>query len=188
MDSGRVQVVILAEDVQHDVFLRRFLKAIGKADHRQIRTPPFPAGRGCGEQFVRRNYPIELREYRKRASRVALWFFLVTDADDHSVDQRRQKLSKSLVDAGINQLPTDREAIAILIPKRNIETWIKYLKGEAVDETTDYSPPKHEVKKDLVKPAADRLAAFYRAGWILPLDCPDSLRRSVNELKRVLAL
>jgi hypothetical protein len=111
----------------------------------------------------------------------------VTDADILSVEQRRQKLSTALVAVEIPSL-TDQEQVAILIPKRNIETWIKYLRGESVDETTDYCGPKHEVKKQVVQPAVDRLEELYRASGTLPDDCPDSLRQAIEELKRVLAL
>jgi hypothetical protein len=182
MGSRRVQIVILAEDRQHDVFLRRFLKAIDKADGRQIRTVPFPAGRGSGEQFVRENYPDQLRAHRSKANHMALQLFVVTDADVLSVDQRRQQLSAPLIAAGI-PLPMDGESLAILIPKRNIETWIYYLNGQSVDETTTY---RKLARAGECQPAVDRLAAFYRAGWSLPTDCPDSLRRAVEELKRVL--
>jgi hypothetical protein len=187
MGSQGVQVVILAEDLQHSVFLERFLKAIRKDLSRRIRTVPFPAGRGSGEQFVRKNYPVELLAYRNKATRLAIKLFVVTDADVLSVEQRRQQLSTPLVDAGI-PLPTDQEAVAILIPKRNIETWIKYLRGESVDETTDYCGPKHAVRKQVVQPAVDRLEELYRTGWTLPIDCPDSLRQAIEELKRVLIL
>jgi hypothetical protein len=182
MGSRRVQVVIRAEDRQHDVFLRRFLKAIDKADGRQIRTVPFPAGRGSGEQFVRENYPDQLRAHRSKANHMALQLFVVTDADVLSVEQRRQQLSAPLVAAGL-PLPTEGEAVAILIPRRNIETWIYYLDGQSVDETTTYRKLAREGE---CQPAVDHLAGLYRTGWTLPDDCPDSLRQSVEELKRIL--
>jgi hypothetical protein len=184
MGSRRVQIVILAEDRQHDVFLRRFLKAIGKADERQIRTVPFPAGRGSGEQFVREKYPVELRAHRSKANHLAVQLFVVTDADVLLVEQRRQQLSAPLVDAGIS-LPTHGEAVAILIPRRNIETWIYYLNGQSVDETTTYRKLAREGE---CQTAVDRFEELYRSGWTLPDDCPDSLRQSVEELKRVLVL
>ena len=33
----------------------------------------------------------------------------------------------------------DNERIAFVVPKRNIETWLEYLRGNDVDETTAYS-------------------------------------------------
>jgi hypothetical protein len=182
MGSQGVQVVILAEDLQHSVFLERFLKAIRKDLGRRIRTVSFPAGRSSGEQFVRKNYPAELLSYRNKATRLAIKLFVVTDADVLSVDQRRQQLSAPLIDAGI-PLPADGESVAILIPRRNIETWIYYLDGQNVDETTTY---RKLVCEGECRPAVDRLAGLYRMGWTLPDDCPDSLRQSVEELKRVL--
>jgi hypothetical protein len=113
---------------------------------------------------------------------MALQHFVVTDADVLSVEQRRQQLSAPLVAAGIPVL-TDDEAVAILIPRRNIETWIYYLNGQSVDEATTYRKLAREGE---CQPAVDRLAGLYRTGWTLPVDCPDSLRLSVEELKRIL--
>ena len=118
----------------------------------------------------------------RRAKHLALKLIVVTDADTLSVDERRRRLSASLnlvdePEAGPG------EAVALLIPCRNIETWIYYLSGEDVDETTEY---RHLDRAGDCQPAVDRLVAWYRSGWTLPDDCPDSLRRAVEELKRIL--
>jgi hypothetical protein len=62
---------------------------------------------------------------------------VLTDADTHTVEARALQLAGA---ARAMDLP-DRdpsEGVAILIPKRNIETWIAYLNGSTVDETTEY--------------------------------------------------
>jgi len=69
-----------------------------------------------------------------------------------------------------------------LIPRRNIETWIHHLSGQTVDEATTY--PKLD-REGACQPGVDRLVAIFRSGEI-PGDCPDSLRRAIEELKRVL--
>lgn len=85
----------------------------------------------------------------------------------------------------LSQLPKDRsgdEAIAFLIPKRHIETWVLCLKGDHVDEETDY----HSREVDhLIKPAALTLWAWTRDPATAPLHCAESLRTAFPELRRI---
>lgn len=57
----RAQVIVLCEDKQHSVFAYRFLKR--RTNHR-IRVIAAPPGEGSGEQFVREQYPHQLRALR----------------------------------------------------------------------------------------------------------------------------
>ncbi len=108
---------------------------------------------------------------------------MVIDADDHSTAERRQHLVASLDSSNVRPWSTD-EAVAILIPRRNIETWIHYLMGRAVDELTSY--PKLKDRQSECQPAIDWLMEWHRSGRQIPDDCPDSLRQAVEELKRIL--
>jgi hypothetical protein len=182
MGSRRVRVVILAEDLQHDVFCRKFLNAIDKGGRWQFRSKVSPSGRGSGEQFVRKRFPSELETFRTDAKLLAIRLLVVIDADVLLVDQRRQQLNAPLIATGV-ALPSDKEALAILIPRRNIETWISYLEGKPTDETTLYP---HLQREGDCKRAVEQLAVLYKSGAGLPDDCPDSLRRAVEELKRIL--
>jgi hypothetical protein len=125
-----------------------------------------------------------LNTYRQKAARLALKLAVITDADTLSVDERHRRLAAELSARGIDP-PDPSEAVAILIPRRNIETWISYLKGQPVDEVTDYKKPTPPPERQCL-PAVDQLVAWYRKGWTIPDDCPDSLRRAVEELKRIL--
>ena len=68
------------------------------------------------------------------------------------------------------------EKIAVFVPRRNIETWIKYLGGEQVSETARY--PKLPQARDCY-PAVDRFLEIARTR--VPSDCPDSLRRAIQD-------
>ena len=57
------QVIVLCEDKQHSVFVYRFLKR--RTNHR-IRVVSAPASEGSAEQFVREQYPRELKALRLR--------------------------------------------------------------------------------------------------------------------------
>lgn len=190
MSDRRCEVVILGEDRQQLVFLHRFLRGIDRNGRRfrNYREIPPPAGAGSGEQFVRTRYPVELRAHRSRAARAAVKLAVLIDADNYTVTERHRHLVMSLTDSQLTDR-TDAEAVAILIPRRNIETWIHYLMGKEVDEVETY--PK--LRRGNVRfegdcqPAVDRLLEWYTSGWsTIPDDCPDSLRRGIEELKRIL--
>ena len=77
----------------------------------------------------------------------------------------------------IEQRRTD-EHIAVLVPKRNIETWIVYLQGISVDEESDYK--RHPLAENC-KQAGIALAE--QLGQELEAGCPQSLQIARDELK-----
>ena len=81
--SRRVNIVLLCEDTQQEVFLRRFLKKMGW-DSRRIRIERAPGGTGSGEQFVRTKFPTELRAYRQNRNRDPA--LLVASADPRRLE------------------------------------------------------------------------------------------------------
>ena len=130
MSKRYSQIVILCEDRQHEVFIRHFLKKRHNITARQIRVVICPQGRGAGEQYVRREYPIQVKVLRqKRHFSKAL--VTMIDADTLTVSERLKQLFP---------LPIETEKIVRLVPKRNIETWIHYLNNDlpSVNETDTY--------------------------------------------------
>lgn len=163
-------VIVLAEDQRHQRFIRHYLYRLGYEQH-DIRFEPLPNGRGSGEQWVRDRYSKLAAAYRARHARTAL--VVAIDADMHLVRERR------------NQLPSERsadEAIAILIPKRHIETWILCLTGEHVDENTDY---RVRPVDDSIKIAAATAWAWSRDSDAVPPHCIESLQAALPELRRI---
>ena len=49
------RIVVLAEDIRHQSFVRRYLYQLDYKTH-DIRFESLPSGRGCGEQWVRQRY------------------------------------------------------------------------------------------------------------------------------------
>lgn len=134
--SRTVNVVILCEDRQHEAFARRFLALAGKGTRVQ-RVEISPKGRGSGEQFVRTRFAKELAFYRARQHRVEQALVVVVDADGKDALAREAQLAEVATEAG--QEPRKAgERVAIFVPARNIETWLAYLDGQDVDETTLY--------------------------------------------------
>ncbi len=182
MSQRRVQIVILCEDRQQEVFARHFLKKRGFFG--QVRAKICPPGSQSGEQYVRIQYPKEVRAYRQNRNRVSIGLVVLIDADTGELYERFNQLERSLSeDSLLNRQPD--EAIAIFIPKRNIETWIHYLQGETVDEETGYG--KFEKNESTCKPYVENLAEqCYSQN--LPEDAPESLQAACREFQRLLPL
>jgi len=139
----RVQLVLLCEDSQHEAFSRRFLSAAGW-ETRAMRVEKAPAGRGAGEQFVRLQFPKELRAHRSRPARQAL--VIMVDGNSVGVEGRARELGQACRDADVPEREAD-EAVAVFVPTWNIETWLAYLDGADVDEGRgDY--PKLDRERD----------------------------------------
>jgi hypothetical protein len=89
---------------------------------RTIKARPAPAGRGSGEQYVRERYPVEVGYYRDRSSHRKAALVVGIDADVGSVAEHKRELDDALKREGRDERKPG-EAIALLVPKRNIETW-----------------------------------------------------------------
>jgi hypothetical protein len=168
--SRASQIIVLAEDKRHQNFVRRYLQRLGY-ENRAIRMQDLPSGRGSGEQWVRERFANAVATYRGRHPQTAL--VVVIDADMRPVQER------------FRQLPSNRsedESIAILVPKRHIETWILCLNEERVDERTDYRSRHID---GLIKPAAETLFKWSRATATPSSHCVESLQTAFPELQRI---
>jgi len=177
--SDFAQVVILCEDRQQEVFARHFLVSCG-VHPRRIRASICPKGKLAGEQYVRETFPKEVRAYRSRSAYLNIGLIVMTDADVKSVTERQRTLDDVLGHDGQARREA-AERIAIFIPKRNVETWIHYLMGEAVNETDVY--PKLATEGDC-KPFVARVAV--KSEYRLTADVPPSLRLACGELTHIL--
>ncbi len=118
------QFVVLCEDLQSQVFIRRALISAG-ANPRRIRQVALPAtvNGGAGHDYVIKHYPIEVRAFRTQNAKASTFLVAHIDADDRTVAERHAQLAESLKDDG--GAPREpQESIVELVPKRNIETWI----------------------------------------------------------------
>lgn len=163
--------ILLGEDQVHVNFVRRWLLNEG-ISARQIRVREVAAdatGDG-GEKYVRQQFPAEVQYYRARANHRRIALIVIIDADLETVARRKQQLEHSLGD-----LPRQRaERIALVVPRRNIETWLMVLLEPStanIDEDTDF---KHAFRRRSAKAceeAGPRFAEFLRREPI-PGDLP----------------
>jgi len=179
MSMRRVKIVLLCEDSQHEAFTRRFLVGMGW-NKRELRVEKNPSARVSGEQWVREKFVKELEAYRSRKSRAASALIAIIDADTTGLKGPRDRINELEKACAVKGIPfrTRDEAVAIAVPKRNIETWIHYLNGESVDEEkTVYT--KLAAERDC-KPAVDKLLALCKSTG-LEQDAPSALAAACNE-------
>ena len=176
-------VIVLAEDERHQRFVRHFLYQKGLSTH-QIRMEPLPSGKGCGEQWVREQYPTAVNAYRERSGggRAKTALVVVIDADTDTVDRRSRQLRESLTQLGLSDRAAN-EAITHFIPKRNIETWVLFLHCRRVDEDTDYS--RDSDVDQLIQPGAVAFFDMSRVSAAPRPNCIASLLAAIPEARRL---
>jgi dephospho-CoA kinase len=179
MTHKQTQIVILCEDRQQEVFARKYFEARG-INRRKITPIICPNGKQSGEQYVREHYAEEVKTFRRK-QRENRALVVVIDADTQSVINRLKQLDQHL-EADNQPQRMNHERIAIFVPKRNIETWIAFAGGEAVDETMLCR--KLEQESDCVRDVQHLATAICPQG--LPENAPASLHRACDELKRIL--
>jgi hypothetical protein len=184
MSQRRVNIVIVCEDKQQEVFACHFLRKRGFVLDRNVRVEICP--KGAGEQFVREKYATEVNGYRTKNYRLGMLIILI-DADNGTVENRLKQLNNALI-KGSQEPRKPNEAIAIFVPKRNIETWVHYvLTGETVDEEREKPYPKFDRNEAICKPGVEKLATQCSQGN-LDENAPPSLQAACSELQRLLPL
>lgn len=145
--------------------------------NRQLRIEKSPAGRGSGEQWVREQFVKELRNYSRRT--VQYTVAAIVDGDTIGTIERIQQFDNECTEQGV-PVRSAADEVAIIVPTRNIETWISYLKGEDVDEDSIYSKLRYESE---CQPAVDELLKMCKASG-LPDDAPSSLKAACQEFRQ----
>jgi hypothetical protein len=180
--SRPAQIIILGEDKnkRQQNLIRKYLKKRGFSDS-QIRDIPCPVGETPGISFVWSQFAKEV--HLLRAASYSRGLIAVIDADDETIESRKIELNERLREVG-QGVRGEQEAIAIVVPRRNIETWIWYLDGNSVDETTDYKRTSVRDNYDLAT-SKRAFAEFIITGQKPFDDCPPSLEDARIELARI---
>lgn len=177
MSSRRVKIVLLCEDSQQEAFARRFLEGMGW-NTRELRVEKSPSASGSAEQWVRERFPVELKIYRQRKAKAASGLIVMIDADAREVQDRINEFEEA---CNATHVPyrTDDDAVAIAVPRRNIETWIHYLNGEQVGEEEAYQKLE---KERLCQPAVNNLVRLCKTTGLAE-DAPASLLAACDEYR-----
>jgi len=178
MSNKSSQIIILCEDTQQEVFVRRFLKKAKNIDGKMLRVVKNPSGKGSGEQFVRKEFPAQLTALRTRRAKTDL--IVVIDADLSEVALIKQKLETACSQSNIEQRNAS-DRVSFIIPKRNIETWIQFLDGSETNEILVYQKSQ---KESNCKSAVDHLYKLCLSPDST-LGFPPSLLDACQEYKRL---
>ena len=174
----RVRAVLLCEDLQHEVFVRRFFKKHGW-DTRWWRVERAPPGRGSAEQFVRKQYPVELTALR-RLGRQETALAVMIDGDEKGLAGRHKDLLDACRSAGVEpRRPSER--VLVFVPTWSIESWLAYLDGQDVEESEHY--PRLTRESDC-QPHVNALAEMC-SRQELRAPAPESLRAACKEYGRL---
>ena len=175
--SRSVLITILCEDRQQECFARRFLMLRGYTRH-QFRVELPPAG--SGEQWVRERFPVELQAYRHRSTRAETRLLVITDADVHTLEERLRDYEQACTNRSVEPRHSN-DRVACVIPARNIESWLAYLSGEAIDEATVYPKLRYESDCQL---QVETLHAMCKAQQLRE-PVPASLQHACREFSRL---
>jgi hypothetical protein len=185
--SKPTAVILLCEDNLTSIFLRSYLKRHGI--YHGLRVTVSPKGRGAAENWVIQHYPRQVNAYIKQRARTETWLIVSVDADTGTVAGHIEQLNASLRQSGnqrLRDINFNNEAIARLVPRRNIETWILVLTGATVNEVDDYSRSKDkDAWHELVHPASHELHGWTRPNAQIPDRCTESLHHAIHELNRL---
>ncbi len=171
-----IRIAIVVEDRMLERFVRESLLLLGY-HRREIRVECAPSGEGSGKNWVSSRLVREVKALRVKADQ-QLAVLAGTDVDELEILERERQLSNALNEDGTgDRKPNER--IAYWLPRWSIETWLKHLSGEKVDEVTRY---KHQVKKPNYKGLAGVFIECYRNKADLELD---SIGHSFGETARI---
>lgn len=180
---------VVVEDREQQNLVRRYLQRCWGSNYseRKIDWRPLPAGQGSGEQHVRREYAKQVRACRSSlGERNSSLLITVVDADTDTTSRRTTQLAAALEAA---DLPPRKpgEPIAVLIPKRHVETWIRALLGKEVDEEANYTkaPYSFVPTRNDIKNAANELHAWTRPRAEPGPTSSPSLTESIPEWRRI---
>lgn len=182
MSKKRVRLVLICEDLQQMYFVRRYLMLRYGYKRHELDERIAPKGSGSGEQFVRERYVKEVQAYRRQLGYrpVGSAIIAMVDADMNTVVERQRQFDQALLDEG-QATRQKHEQIGVFVPRRNIETWIRYLRGETVVENDLVSYAKQTGSERSCLPQVKHLVALCQTN-ALSADAPDSLHRACDEI------
>lgn len=171
------EIIILCEDQTHNTFARAFLKR-RNFNPRQMRTLPIP-GRsgGSGEASVRRSFPNQLKAIRGRRNAMLI---VLVDADACEVAERKRQFRQECEQCEVPWIE-DEDHVVLVVPKRNIESWLVYLDGGESDEESSEWKRKRD---GLAKPGAKALDEMCHVAQRLRDPAPPSLEEACSEWRK----
>jgi hypothetical protein len=170
MSYDRYRYVALCEDEAHYRFILHFLKNKGvNTDRKLTLFTNYPQGRGDAKDHIKNFLPKVKSEYPRAQSRGQTIYIIARDADKEDYCSVCREL-----DCG------GFENIFLVIPKRNIETWLYFLTTNAPDSGDEETDRKNHAKYN-IRDCAKKLSDMTDVPDIAPL----SFKNTVLRLKEL---
>ena len=180
MSNKVSQIILLCEDQAQERLTRNYLK-ICKVQQIERILKPLVVG---SFSQVLDQFPRELHACRQRHKvRANTLLIVLIDADNHSVEERRDQLLDRVKSARLDEFGANEPAV-LLIPKRHIETWICALLCQTVTEEEDCKSWKGLDKKS-IRQAAQTLFEWTRPNASPGPTCVPSLETALPAWHRV---
>ncbi len=182
--SNRVGIVLLCEDARHEQFIREFLRQKGRFARRVFPDGykrRVPGGAKPNNSFVVGRAPQEIKEARVAPPKRAL--VIVIDGDTRGYASRCGEIARELKAQKMAALG-DKERIALVIPCRNIETWIHHFRGNETNETEEFGSFYPKATYDAL-PQAQAFADFVSDGAAAEVADLPALDAARGELRRL---
>ena len=179
MTDRRSQTILLCEDEVHKRLVTAYMKQCGLPTKRPYLIPKVASDVGGNDVWVIREFARELEACRKRHAKTLL--IVVLDADKHTVAERRSHLDGQL---NPTQKIAPADPLALLIPRRQIETWIRALLGESVTEEQNCKAWKWPAEAHYRR-AAETAYQWARPNATPGPTCVDSLRQALPEWRKI---
>lgn len=173
--------MVLCEDLQAQVVLYRLLSKRWGNRFPRVRALPLPAGQGCGSQYVREQYAVEVRAQRSASVNQVLVVHI--DGDNVGLAVRNSAFASELSTAGL-AARGPAEPIAHVIPCWETETWILHAQGESVTESANARRKFQGEEGSAAEPLVDLLVALTAGTKSAPPHLP-ALGAVVHELRRL---
>jgi hypothetical protein len=138
---------------------------------------------GGNVDLVLHDFPAQVHACRQRHKRAKTLLIVVVDADEFAVDERRLQLNAHLKLAGLAELTAD-DPVALLIPRRHVETWIRSLLGDTVSEDDDCKGRKKLTREEVLQ-AADTAYQWARPKAVINPACVPSLEIALPEWRKI---
>lgn len=183
MSNHPSRIILLCEDDAHERLARAFLEECGVRNLERILRSSNASRlqKGGGAQWVLKSFPEQLQACRRRHAKTLL--IVMVDADNLTVEERRRELLHRLKACDLKELSKD-EPVALVIPKRNVETWIAALQGNKVNEDENCKTRAKLTREDY-RQAAKTLFAWSRTNATPGPTCISSLQAALPEWRRI---
>jgi hypothetical protein len=184
VSSRASRIILLCEDEAHQRLAVAYMNRCGIHRRDVIDVVASRQKQGGNVGWVLDEFSRQLQACRQRhKAKANTLLVVVVDADTYTVDERRREFNDRLKQARQDELRAD-DPVALLVPRRHVETWIRSLLGRSVTEDEDCKGSSKPSKED-IRQAADTLHEWARENATPGATCVPSLSAAFPEWRKI---